>query len=118
MIIELRTKTPFIHYGFHNIKRKAIVGEVVDIYLKTSYNQNSYDEFKLIAFSSSSLVKISDYHYKVTYDTDGLKQITSEVKNKGQKELNSNILELEIIPVTVDNTRIKADNNIITADTL
>lgn len=116
MILEARKRTPFVHFGFNETYKTAIANEVVDVYLKTVYNQDYFQDFNLVALGSASLIEVSNYHYQVTYSTQGVKNITLQIEKATPKELNSNILELEIIPLTFDTTKITFDNNNLTWD--
>lgn len=117
MILEARKRVPFIHYGFNETYKTAIVNKVIDIYLKTIYNQEVFKDFNLVALGSASIVEISNYHYQVTYSSLGVKNIQVQIEKATPKELNSNILNLEIVTPKFDSTLITFDNDNITFDT-
>ena len=118
MILELRNKTPFINFGFNRISKTGFTGETIDVWLNTSYNQDTYNSFVITAPTAVSITKINNYHYQVTFDTLGSKTIDLTIQDVPKDiVLNSNTLSLEILNPKADNTRIKADNTIITADT-
>lgn len=116
MILEARKRTPFVHFGFNETYKTAIVNEVVDIYLKTIYSPEFLTDFELLTSGTASIVKVSNYHYKITHTAQGTVNISLKIEKDDPKELNSNVLELEILPITIDSNAITIDNNIITID--
>lgn len=116
MILEARRVTPFIHFGFNSMSRVGYIGEVVDIYLKTIYNQDVYLAFQLAAAGSTLITYISNYHYQVTYDTVGVKTLTTSIEKGNPLELTSNALRLEIKSNSFDSDTIGFDNTELTFD--
>ena len=116
MIVELRYKKPFINFGFNRVTKTAIIGEDIDVYLNTLYNEVSYPNRVLTAVDAI-VTKVNDYHYKLTYNTVGSKTIVLDVQDDPKDiTLTSNILSIEIESSSFDSDTIGFDNTKLTFD--
>lgn len=116
MILELRNKKPFINFGFNRIKESVFVGEVVNVWLNTLYNETSYP-IRGISAPDATVTRINNYHYALTYNSSGNKTIQLEVQDEPKKlVLMSNVLNIEVKTYKADTNKLTADTTLITAD--
>lgn len=97
MILELRKKTPFISFSFNTIERTGFTNEVIDVYLRTIYNQDVYKTFEIGATGATVKTIVNNYHYQLEYDSLGVKNISITIEKGTPLQINSNTLNLEII---------------------
>lgn len=116
MIVELRKITPFINFGFNRVTKVAYIDEVVDVYLRTVYNRDVYKDFNLVALGASSNTKINDYHYQLTYNSTGVKEIKMQIEKGNPLEVNSVPIELTIESNSFDSDTVGFDNTELTFD--
>lgn len=116
MILELRNKKPFIHFGFNLVSKNGFTNEDIDVWLNTLYNQEVYNSFTITSVGAN-ITKVNNYHYKLTYNSIGNKTISLQVQDVSKNiTLNSNILNLEILSYKADTTKLTSDNTLITSD--
>ncbi|KGO91742.1 PKD domain-containing protein [Flavobacterium subsaxonicum] len=96
MIQQLKTLTPFIHFGLGANQKQVAAGQPVTIWLDTLYNQEAYT-FRLAAVGSQ-ITKISNYEYQVTYAAAGSYTINFTVNSADKTiSLASNTLNLTVV---------------------
>jgi len=116
MIVELRNKIPFISFNFNTIERVAYLDDVIDIYLRSTYNQDVYKAFEIGATGATVKTIINNYHYQVAYDTAGLKNITITIEKGNPLQTTSNTLILDVRTNSFDSDTVGFDNAELTFD--
>jgi len=94
MIQELKTATPFITFGYGLTQMSVPGGTSVTVWLNTMFDQSVYS-FQLV-YSGATMVKISNYEYRITYNTPGAHNIYLNVSfsasAKDKQTLKSNTI--------------------------
>ncbi len=95
MIHQLQNQQPFIDFGFGLTHKTIPAGTSVTVWLITLFNTGSYI-FSLSA--QGTVIKVSDYEYKITFDTPGLYEINMIVSARKKKiSLQSNVITVNVI---------------------
>jgi hypothetical protein len=90
MIQELKSSAPSISFGFGLTETSLSVDMSVTVWLSTIYNQSVYS-FQLVA-AGATIIKVSNYEYRLTYSTPGSKDIYLNVSTKEKQTLKSNTI--------------------------
>jgi len=93
MIQELKNITPFVSFGFGLTRAEINVATPVTVWLDTLYNQSEFD-FTIVA-NGATVVKVSNYEFRLAYVTTGNREIYLNVGTKDKvTTLKSNTLTI------------------------
>jgi hypothetical protein len=108
MIVQLRQKKPFLHFGFNRQSVETFTGQTLTIYQDTIYNKDY-----IFNWSFSGGILISESVNQLVLKTDNIELISVSVNVNGIK---SDPIEIDCKAITADTNRITADSNTATAD--
>ena len=76
MILDLRNKAPYIHFGFNRQELNPLINNVVTVYQETIYN----DEYSFNwNFTGATLISENKNELKVYYPADGSFTVDAQV---------------------------------------
>lgn len=95
MIIELRNKQPFIHFGFFEVSKTIPVGQSIDVWLQTLYLEKAY-EFEISASTPSEQMSAYQYRFSPPAGTYKIKLFVYLIDKANPKTLESNTIILTV----------------------